>query len=185
VDAPCLVRGTATLTKTHGKVVTHVTGSSGATYQDVSAWDVTLTGHGRIPDETFTVVGDYPLIKGSKVGDTVTVSLWRGQMDTVTNRLGTVRVGVSPIGDLRTLDFMAAFLFVLALGVGWLGRVRPRRPSRPRFARILGRTWLVGIVGGTLLVSAGAFELGLVLTALVALPAFAMYLTPHGCALDR
>lgn len=133
-DAPCLVRGTATIAKTVGHLVNQVT-DSGTTNSKVGEWDVTITGNGRIPDATFKVFADYPLMTGSRVGDTVTVAFWRGHLDSVTNHLGTAQIGVSPVGDLRTVDFAAALLLASALGTGWLGRVRlPRR--RPRWRRL-------------------------------------------------
>ena len=178
-DAPCLVRGTATIAKTvnRGAFQSSVHGGHSST---TSQWDVTITGHGQIPDATFSVFASYPLITGSKVGDTVTVTVWRGSVDTVTNRLGSAQVGVSPVGDLRTVDFMAAFLLTLASGSGWLGRVRlPRRQRWPRVSQVLRRVWLPGIALGTILVAMGVFEAGLVLTAAAGLPALGLYLGTH------
>jgi hypothetical protein len=179
VDAPitdhCVTRGTAT-------VAAELQLWAGSAHRSPQ-WSVTLTGHGRIPDQTFTVFAAYPLLQGSKVGDTVTVSLWDGRLDTVANRLGTAHIGDSPADDLRALDFIGALLLGLSVFAGWAGRVPlerlGRRPRRPRLDKVLKRSWLPGIALGTFLVAMGFLDAGQALTWFAGVPAFVLYFGSH------
>lgn len=157
LTASCRSVGTATVTGTF----VHADDNDP---DDGTAYGVTYTGHGRIPDYSVvyrwgsTASGMVPIPKKNQVID---VTTWQGVPVLLSFSGLTVTVSTPPDKDTLLVTGFMAVAALAAVCTALIGRPLPESRKALLAVRVVDWIWLPLLVAGFVLVSAHVYELGL------------------------